>query len=35
VMEMMQALLADGLGKDDHCSLVKYYEKIANVTIGH
>lgn len=35
VMEMMQALVADGLEKDDHCSLVKYYEKIANVTIGH
>lgn len=35
VMEMMQALKADGLGMEDHCSLVKYYEKIANVTIGH
>lgn len=35
VMEMMQALLADGLGTEDHCSLVKYYEKIANVIIGH
>jgi 2-hydroxy-3-oxopropionate reductase len=35
VMEMMQALKADGLGQDDHSSLVKYYEKIANVTVGH
>jgi 2-hydroxy-3-oxopropionate reductase len=35
VMEMMQALKADGLGMDDHSGLVKYYEKIANVTVGH
>lgn len=35
VMEMMQSLLANGLGKEDHCSLVKYYERIANVTVGH
>lgn len=35
VMEMMQALKADGLGNDDHCSLIKYYEKIANVIVGH
>jgi 2-hydroxy-3-oxopropionate reductase len=35
VMEMMQALRADGLGQDDHCSLVKYYEKLANVVVGH
>lgn len=35
VMEMMQALVADGLGSDDHCSLVKYYEKISNVIVGH
>jgi len=35
VMEMMQALKADGLGTDDHCSLVKYYEKIANVIVGY
>ena len=35
VMEMMQGLQADGLGGEDHCSLVKYIEKIANVTIGH
>lgn len=35
VMEMMQALKADGLGSEDHCSLVKYYEKMANVIVGH
>ena len=35
VMEMMQALRADGLGQDDHCSIVKYYEKISNVLVGH
>ncbi len=35
VMEMMQALNADGLGGEDHCSLVKHFEKIANVTVGH
>lgn len=35
VMEMMQALKADVLGKDDHSSLVKYYEKIANVIVGY
>jgi 2-hydroxy-3-oxopropionate reductase len=34
VMEIMQALKADGLGNDDHCSIVKYYEKIANVIVG-
>jgi len=35
VMEMMQALKADGLGNDDHCSLVKYYEKITNLVLEH
>jgi 2-hydroxy-3-oxopropionate reductase len=35
VMEMMQALKADGLGQEDHCSLVKYYEKLANITVSH
>lgn len=33
VMEMMQALKADGLEKEDHCSLVKYYEKIAHTVV--
>ncbi|ASV31040.1 2-hydroxy-3-oxopropionate reductase [Maribacter cobaltidurans] len=35
VMEMMQAINADGLANEDHCSLVKYYEKITNVVVGH
>lgn len=35
VMEMMQVLKADGLGNEDHSSLVKYYEKITNLTVGH
>ena len=34
VMEMMQALKADGLGNEDHSSLVKYYEKLANLILG-
>jgi 2-hydroxy-3-oxopropionate reductase len=34
VMEILQAVKADGLGNDDHCSIVKYYEKIANVIVG-
>lgn len=33
VMEMMQVLKADGLEKEDHSSLVKYYEKISNITL--
>jgi 2-hydroxy-3-oxopropionate reductase len=33
VMEMMQALKADGMGNGDHSSLVKYYEKLANVEV--
>lgn len=32
-MEMMQALKSDGFEKEDHSSLVKYYEKIAGVTV--
>jgi 2-hydroxy-3-oxopropionate reductase len=32
-MEMMQVLKADGFQKEDHSSLVKYYEKIANITL--
>lgn len=32
-MEMMQTLKADGCEKEDDSSLVKYYEKIANVTV--
>ena len=33
MMEIMQALKADGLEKMDHSCIVKYYEKISNVTI--
>jgi 2-hydroxy-3-oxopropionate reductase len=35
VMEMMQTLKADGLGNEDHSSLIKYYEKITNQILGH
>lgn len=34
VMEIMQALKADGFEKEDHCSIVKYYEKLANITVA-
>lgn len=34
VMEMMEALKADGFEKDDHSALAKYYEKLTNVKIG-
>ena len=33
VMEMMQALKTDGQGDADHCSLVRYYEKMAQVEV--
>jgi 2-hydroxy-3-oxopropionate reductase len=33
VMEILQALKADGCGKDDHCGIIKYYEKINNTHI--
>lgn len=33
VMEMMQAIKLDGCGKEDHSSLVKYYEKLANAQV--
>lgn len=34
VMEIMQALSADGLSEEDHCSIIKFYEKMSNVTVG-
>ncbi len=34
VMEMMQALKGDGLGEADHCSLVRYYEKMSHVEVN-
>ena len=33
VMEMMQALKNDGCGKEDHSALVRYFEKISNVSV--
>lgn len=33
VMEIMQALKADGNEKDDHCGIVKYYEKVNNIVV--
>lgn len=33
VMEMMTYLKADGYSKEDHSSLVKYYEKLAGVEV--
>lgn len=34
VMEMMQALRADGQGNDDHSAIACYYEKLAKVTVS-
>ena len=31
VMEIMQAVKADGMGDDDHSSIARYYEKMAHV----
>ena len=33
VMEIMQALKNDGCEKEDHSAIVKYYEKISNVSV--
>lgn len=33
LMEIMQGLKADGFDKEDHSSIVKFYEKIANTTV--
>ena len=33
VMEMLQALKVDGQGDADHCSLVRFYEKMAQVEV--
>ena len=33
VMEMMQSLKAIGCEKDDHSAIVKYYEKVSNVSV--
>ena len=33
LMEMMQAIKLDGCGVEDHCSIVKFYEKIGNIEV--
>ena len=33
LMEIMQFLKSEGFDREDHSSIVKYYEKIANVTV--
>lgn len=33
VMEMMQALKVDGMGNDDHGSLIRFYEKMAQIEV--
>lgn len=33
VMEIMQALKADGKAKDDHCGVIQYYEKLAGTQV--
>ena len=33
LMEIMQCLKADGYEKEDHSSIVKFYEKLSNVTV--
>jgi len=33
VMEIMQALKVDGMGEDDHGSLIRYYEKMAKIEV--
>ena len=33
VMEIMQAIKLDGCGVEDHSSIVKYYEKLANLEV--
>lgn len=34
VMEIMQAIKQDGCGVEDHSSIVKFYEKIANIEVA-
>lgn len=33
IMETLQALKVDGKAKDDHCSIIQYYEKMAHVEV--
>ena len=32
-MEIMQALKVDGMGDCDHCAIVRFYEKLAQVEV--
>ena len=34
VMEVMQAMMADGCGEDDHGSIIRHFEKLAGVTVA-
>ena len=34
VMEIMQAMLADGCGEDDHASIIRYFEKLAHTVVS-
>jgi 2-hydroxy-3-oxopropionate reductase len=34
VMEIMQAIKQDGCGVQDHSSIVKFYEKMANIEVS-
>jgi 2-hydroxy-3-oxopropionate reductase len=33
VMEIMQALKVDGMGDNDHGSIVRFYEKLAHIEV--
>ena len=33
LMEIMQSVKADGCDKEDHSSIVRFYEKLSNVTV--
>jgi hypothetical protein len=32
-MEIIQSLVGDGMRAADHCAIVRYYEKLANVEV--
>ncbi|MBO1306836.1 2-hydroxy-3-oxopropionate reductase [Enterococcus sp. 669A] len=34
LLEIFHALKADGKATDDHCGIVQYYEKLANITVS-
>jgi 2-hydroxy-3-oxopropionate reductase len=33
ILEAMKAMKADGKSNDDHCGIIQYWEKLANVTV--